>query len=252
LSPEEAFQTSGANVFNVEKLQSLVPSAVLKRQIFSHDSCSFEDFNEGDLEIFKYPKFDENFVIGADCALGVGQDSSACVVMDSHNEVVALYRNNRIDPTQYGDLLFYLGRYYNNALLAVESNSLGIATLNRLKQMNYVNLYHQTKVANVSNEEGTRLGWRTTQATKPMIIAHLKNAIENDDVNLASPRIIQECMDYVADANGRTNAIIGSHDDTVIATAIALEVLRTHRDRLVNTKVGFQNQQFLEDSTSWL
>lgn len=252
LSPEEAFQTSGANVFNVEKLQSLVPSAVLKRQIFSHDSCSFEDFNEGDLEIFKYPKFDENFVIGADCALGVGQDSSACVVMDSHNEVVALYRNNRIDPTQYGDLLFYLGRYYNNALLAVESNSLGIATLNRLKQMNYVNLYHQTKVANVSNEEGTRLGWRTTQATKPMIIAHLKNAIENDDVNLASPRIIQECMDYVADANGRTNAIIGSHDDTVIATAIALEVLRTHRDRLVNTKVGFQNQQFIEDSTSWL
>lgn len=252
LSPEEAFQTSGANVFNVEKLQSLVPSAVLKRQIFSHDSSSFEDFNEGDLEIFKYPKFDENFVIGADCALGVGQDSSACVVMDSRNEVVALYRNNRIDPTQYGDLLFYLGRYYNNALLAVESNSLGIATLNRLKQMNYVNLYHQTKVANVSNEEGTRLGWRTTQATKPMIIAHLKNAIENDDVNLASPRIIQECMDYVADANGRTNAIIGSHDDTVIATAIALEVLRTHRDRLVNTKVGFQNQQFSEDMTSWL
>lgn len=252
LSPEEAFQTSGANVFNVEKLQSLVPSSVLKRQIFSHDSASFEDFNEGDLEIFKYPKFDENFVIGADCALGVGQDSSACVVMDSHNEVVALYRNNRIDPTQYGDLLFYLGRYYNNALLAVESNSLGIATLNRLKQMNYVNLYHQTKVANVSNEEGTRLGWRTTQATKPMIIAHLKNAIENDDVNLASPRIIQECMDYVADANGRTNAIIGSHDDTVIATAIALEVLRTHRDRLINTKVGFQNQQFIEDSTSWL
>ena len=252
LTPEEAFQTSGANVFNVEKLQSLVPSAVLKRQIFSHDSCTFEDFNEGDLEIFKYPKFDHNFVIGADCALGVGQDSSACVVMNSDNEVVALYRSNRIDPTQYGDLLFYLGRYYNNALLAVESNSLGIATLNRLKQMNYVNLYHQTKVANVSNEEGTRLGWRTTQATKPMIIAHLKNAIENDDVNLASPRIIQECMDYVADANGRTNAIIGSHDDTVIATAIALEVLRTHRDRLVNTKVGFQNQQFLEDSTSWL
>jgi len=252
LSPEEAFQTSGANVFNIEKLQSLVPSTVLKRQMFNQSSSSFEDYSEGDVSIFEYPKFDENFVIGADCALGVGQDSSACVVMNSSNEVVALYRNNRIDPTQYGDLLFYLGRYYNNALLAVESNSLGIATLNRLKQMNYVNLYHQTKVANVSNEEGSRLGWRTTQATKPMIIAHLKNAIENDDINLASPRIIQECMDYVADANGRTNAITGAHDDTVIATAIALEVLRTHRDRLINTKVGFQNQQFSEDQTSWL
>ena len=252
LTPEEAFQVSGANVFNIEKLQSLVPSNVLKRQAFNINSSCFEDKQEGSLEIFQYPKFDENFVIGADCALGVGQDSSACVVMNTNNEVVALYRNNRIDPTKYGDLLFYLGRYYNNSLLAVESNSLGIATLNRLKQMRYVNLYHQTKVANVSNEEGTRLGWRTTQATKPMIIGHLKNAIENDDINLSSPRIIQECMDYVADDNGRTNAISGAHDDTVIATAIALEVLRTHRDRLSQNRVGFQNQQFQEDNTAWL
>jgi len=252
LTAEEAFQTSGANVFNIEKLQSLVPSEIKKKQMFNQSSSSFEDFAQGDLEIFQFPKYDSNFVIGADCALGVGQDSSACVVMNVDNEVVALYRNNRIDPSMYGDLLFYLGRYYNNALLAVESNSLGIATLNRLKQMNYVNLYHQTKVANVSNEEGSRLGWRTTQATKPMIIAHLKNAIENDDVNLASPRIIQECLDYVADDNGRTNAISGGHDDTVIATAIALEVLRTHRDRLVSNKVGFQNMQFVEDTTNWL
>jgi hypothetical protein len=252
LCPEEAFQVSGSNVFSIEKLQSLIPDKVMKRQMFSLPSSSFEDHSEGTLEIFQYPKFDVNFVIGADCALGVGQDSSACVVMNPENEVVAVYRNNRIDPTQYGDLLFYLGRYYNNALLAVESNSLGIATLNRLKQMKYVNLYHQTKVANVSNEEGNRLGWRTTQATKPMIIGHLKNAIENDDINLASTRIIQECMDYVSDANGRTNAISGAHDDTVIATAIALEVLRTHRDRLIQNKVGFQNQQFEEDLTSWL
>lgn len=249
---EEAFQVSGANVFSLEKLQSLVPEKLMKRQMFSLTSSTFEDHSEGFLEIYQYPKFDHNFVIGADCALGVGQDSSACTVMNADNEVVAVFRNNRIDPTQYGDLLFYLGRYYNNALLAVESNSLGIATLNRLKQMNYVNLYHQTKVANVSNEEGSRLGWRTTQATKPMIIGHLKNAIENDDINLASPRIIQECMDYVADANGRTNALSGSHDDTVIATAIALEVLRTHRDRLVQNRVGFQNQQYEEDNTSWL
>ena len=252
LSAEEAFVVSGSNVFDIEKLQKVIPSAPLKRQLFKLDSSTFEDHSEGNLEIYQYPKFNDNFVIGADCALGVGQDSSAACVMNDKNEVVAIYRNNKIDPTQYGDLLFYLGRYFNNALLAVESNSLGIATLNRLKQMNYVNLYHQTKTANVSNDEGTRLGWRTTQATKPMIIGHLKNAIENDDINLASTTLIQECMDYVSDANGRTNAISGCHDDTVIATAIALEVLRTHRDRLSNTRVGFKNTQFVEDNTAWL
>lgn len=251
-TPEEAFIVSGANVFNPEKLVSLESQIPLRKQFFNLAASCFEDSNEGSLEIFEYPKFSDNFVIGADPALGVGQDYSAAVVMNTDNKVVAVYRNNRIDPTQFGDLLFYLGRYYNNSLTAVESNSLGIATLNRLKQMNYVNLYHQTKIANISNEEGQRLGWRTTSASKPMIIGHLKNAIENDDICLSSGRIIQECMDYVADDSGRTNAIKGSNDDTVIATAIALEVLRTHRDRLSSNKVGFQNRQFILDQTEWL
>ena len=239
-------------MFDTGKLEDMVALPCMKRQHFSLESCMFEDHREGFLEIYKYPKFDSNFIIGADCALGVGQDYSAAVVLNADREVCAVYRNNKIDPTQYGDLLFYLGRYYNNALVAVESNSLGIATLNRLKQMDYVNLYHQTKVANVSNEEGTRLGWRTTQATKPMIIGHLKNAIENDDISLAAPVIIQECMTYVADASGKTNAISGCNDDTVIATAISLEVLRTHGDRLSATRVSFRNQSFQVDNTQWL
>jgi len=85
-----------------------------------------------------------------------------------------------------------------------------------------------------------------------MIIGHLKNAIENDDISLASPVIIQECMNYVADASGKTNAISGCHDDTVIATAIALEVLRTHGDRLSTTRVSFRNQAYTPDNTQWL
>ena len=82
----------------------------------------------------------------------------------------------------YGEFLFYLGRYYNNAFLAVESNSMGIATLQKLDHMKYVNLYRQTKIANVLNEEGERLGFRTTSATKPAVIGNLKNLIENDDI----------------------------------------------------------------------
>ena len=81
----------------------------------------------------------------------MGQDYSAAVVMDNKNRVAAVYRNNRIDPSMYGEFLFYLGRYYNNAFLAVESNSMGIATLQKLDHMKYVNLYRQTKIANVLN-----------------------------------------------------------------------------------------------------
>jgi hypothetical protein len=253
-SPEEAFIASGSNVFNLGKLNTLIPQPILAKREFNFESCLFEDARQGSIEIFKYPTFDDSFAIGADVALGVGKDSSAAVVMNSKREVCAVYRNNLIDPSQFGDFLFYLGRYYNNALLAVESNSMGIATLNRLTQMKYVNLYYQTKIANVSKEDGMRVGWKTTAQTKPAIIGFLKNAIEQDDVWIPSIVVIRELMNYVADESGKTNAQFGYNDDTVIALAIALEVIRTHGDRLTNTNVPFSQKQggFQTVETNWL
>jgi hypothetical protein len=253
-TPEEAFIVSGSNVFNIEKLSALVPQPILKQMEFSFEAMMMEEKPRGSIEIFKFPTFEDSFVVGADVALGVGKDYSTAVVMNNKREVCAVYRNNTIDPSQFGDLLFYLGRYYNNALLAVESNSMGIATLNRLTQMGYVNMYYQTKMANVSKEEGTRIGWRTTSASKPAIIGFLKNAIEQEDIWIPSRIIIGELMNYVADDSGKTNAIIGHNDDTVIALAIALEVIRTHGDRLTTNNVPFAQRMgsFQQIESTWL
>jgi len=176
------------------------------------------------------------------------------VVLDTERRVIALFRDNYLDPSKFGDLLFYLGRYYNNALLTVESNSMGVATLSRLTQMNYVNLYRQTKISSISKEEGTVVGFRTTQVTKPHIIGNLKNAIENDDILIPSKIMIQEIRDYIATESGKTEAAPGCHDDTVMATAIALETLRTHYDKLTLNKVPWSQQFSMEDQddTLWL
>jgi len=253
-TPEEAFLVSGSNVFNIEKLSSLVPKPILATKEFNFESRMMDSVNKGSIEIFKYPIVSDSFAIGADVSLGVGKDYSSAVIMNQNREVCCVYRNNTIDPSQFGDLLFYLGRYYNNALLAVESNSMGIATLNRLTQMEYVNMYYQTKMANVSKEEGTRIGWRTTSASKPAIIGFLKNAIEHDDVMIPSRIVIGELMNYVATDNGKTNASSGYNDDTVIALAIALEVIRTHGDKLTNNMVPFAQKMgaFQQVNTTWL
>jgi len=252
--PDEAFIMSGNNVFNSEKLDALIPEAPKKLMSWDINSKMFEDNREGKLTIFEYPQFDSNYVIAADVALGVGQDSSVAVVMDSHSRVVAMYRDNRIDPSLYGELLFYLGRYYNNSLLCVESNSMGIATLQKLESMNYVNLYKQTKIANVSNDEGLRLGFRTTSASKPAIIGNLKNLIENESVNIPSNIIIQELKDYISTETGKTEAAPGCYDDCVMALAMACEVLRTHWDRLSNTNISWRQraQNTTIDDTQWL
>ena len=251
---DEAFIVSGSNVFNVEKLDALIPRSIVKRTEWDPSSKMFDENREGNLHMFDYPDFDEPYVIGADVSLGVGQDYSSAVVMNNKYEVVALYRNNRIDPSLWGELLFYLGRYYNNAFLAVESNSMGIATLQKLDHMGYVNLYRQTKVANVSNEEGERLGFRTTSATKPAIIGNLKNLIDNEEVMIPSPIIIQELKDYIATDTGKTEAAPGCYDDTVISLAICAEVLRTHWDRLSTRNVSWREKigNWQPDSTNWL
>ena len=250
---DEAFIVSGSNVFNVERLDALVPRPHLRRSEWDPASKMLDESREGNLYIYDYPQWDEPYVIGADVSLGVGQDYSAAVVMNNKYQIVAHYRNNRIDPSQWGELLFYLGRYYNNAFLAVESNSMGIATLQKLDSMGYVNLYRQTKVANVSNEEGERLGFRTTSATKPAIIGNLKNLIENEEVMIPSPQVIQELKDYVATDTGKTEAAPGCYDDSVIALSICCEVLRTHWDRLQTTNVSWRQKvaDFRPDNTNW-
>jgi len=253
-SPEEAFLVSGNTVFDQECLLNYEPQAPSYIRVFDEISSYFEDNKEGHLEIWTPPSFSEKFIIGADVALGVGQDHSTAVVFNTNRKVCALFRDNHVDPSMFGDLLFYLGRYYNNALLAVESNSLGIATLNRLKQMNYVNLYYQTKSANLSNEEGSKPGFRTTVSTKPMIIGNLKRAIEDHDLAIPSDIILGELKTYVADEKGATNALPGNYDDTVMALAISLEAYRTHQHRLTDDTVSWRDRvgQIQEDNTQWL
>ena len=251
---EEAFIVSGTGVFDTDKLNQYIPEKAISRREFDYTSNVFETDSRGSLEIFKYPDFNMQYIIGADVALGVGKDNSAAVVMTPNREVVAVFQNNRVDPSDFGDVLFYLGRYYNNALLAVEINSMGIATANRLKQMNYVNLYYQTNMANISNEDTLKLGWRTSVATKGAIIGNLKNAIENFHIRIPSSKILHECKMYISDDRGRTNAAAGETDDLVISTAIALEVVRTHGHRLAENRVPWiqRNNVFKQDNSNWL
>ena len=253
-SADEAFIVSGSNVFNVERLDALIPSAPVSTRAWDPNSKYFEEIREGKLQQWEYPDWDKPYVVAADVALGVGQDYSVALVLDTNWKVVAMYRDNRVDPATYGELLFYLGRYYNNAFLCVESNSMGIATLQRLEQMGYVNLYKQTKIANVSNEEGLRLGFRTTLSTKPAIIGNLKKLVEDEGIYIPSNIIIQEMKDYISTDTGKTEAAPGCHDDTVMALAMGVEVLRTHMDRLTLNRVSWKDRigDWQPDSTNWL
>jgi len=253
--PEEAFIVSGSNVFDSKITNDMVGRSPRKRMMFNDEFGSWDEHREGDLQIWIPPTFDAKYAIAADVSLGTNQDYSVAVVFNSERQLCAMYRTNIMDPGTFGDILFYLGRYYNNALLCVESNSIGNTTLDRLMQMSYVNLYYETKVASMRTQDTTRLGFRTTSASKPRIIGYLKRLIEDLDIDLPSDIIIQELKDYIANDNGKTEALQGSHDDTVMAVAIAMEVLRTHGNKLTADKVSWKEKTSAfnyQDNTQWL
>ena len=94
----------------------------------------------------------------------------------------------------------------------------------------------------MSSEEGVRLGFRTTSATKPAIIANLKNLIENEEILIPSVQIIKELKDYISTDTGKTEAAPNCYDDSIIALAIGCEVLRTHWDRLGTSNVSWKQK----------
>jgi len=258
-TPQEAFVVSGSSVFDKEKLEKYIPQPIILCKEYDESRCEFVDCETtaGSLKIYRTPKFDDLFLIGGDVSLGVGKDYSAAVVMDSHKRVCALYRNNLIDPSKFGDVLFYLSRYFNNALLGPERNSMGAATIARLIQMGHQNLYRPVQMANVQPHETEEIGFRTTHTSKPAIIGNLKRALEANELWIPSTIMLAELKSYIMKDNGGTEGAPGTNDDTVIALAIALEMHRTHGQKLTRDKVPFTQKNLLQaqmaqDHSTWL
>jgi len=224
---QESFIQSGRGVFDAEALAKYVPEDPTSIREYSEENSLFDINGEGSLQVWVAPNMEKKYIIGADVAQGVGGDYSTAVVMNSDREVVALYRNNRIDPSRFGSVLFYLGRWYNNCLLTCESNSIGIATLQQLHYMSYPNIYRQKKTANAQLDIINTLGFKTTTATKAPIISNLQNMVKDFDIKIPSLTILDELRDYVVHqtitGGTKMGAAVGKHDDTVMALAICCE-----------------------------
>ena len=252
---EEAFLVSGSNVFDPSVVTAMESTAPKVKMEYNDDLGYFEPDNHGNLQVWTPPHFDGKYVIGVDVALGANQDYSVATVFDPERRLCALYRTNTMDPGTFGDVLFYLGRYYNNALMAVESNSIGNTTLDRLMQMSYLNLYFETKVAMMRTENTERIGFRTTAASKPRVIGALKRLVEDRDIGIPSDIIIDEMKSYISNDAGKTEAVQGKHDDCIMATAIAMEALRTNWDKLTSDIVPWKQKASAyryDDNTRWI
>ncbi len=249
----EAFLSSGSVVFPTEIVNDWDPIKPMVMESFSAaPRLNFDLDPRGKLSTWGYKDNDTGYIVGADVSNGVGGDYSTAVVMDQNYKLVAIYRDNVINPGAFGELLYHLGQRYNNALIICESNGPGSATLNQLMGMDYPNMYYETKLTQGSTDETMRLGFTTTGKSKPHIISGLSHSIRQKQFISPCHIMRHEIMSYEIDKNGKMGAPIGLHDDTVIAAALCIEGLRTHSATLHKKVNWMKYSQYTENNTKWL
>lgn len=230
-TPHEAFIASGSTVFNTKALIHLEKNTEEAKTYTIHDDSQrnpyVEEDHNGKLKIWDMPDKSDEYVIGADVAEGLatGDYSVADVVRVRDMKTVARYRSNLVDPDQFAHVLDKLGRFYNWALVGPEINNHGLAVVQRLRDLFYNNLYKREKGLDEVFETPTaKFGWKTTSITKPLAIDYLAEAIRENLVKDEDIVFVEEAFSYVRDEKGRTNAETGTHDDTIMAKAIALQL----------------------------
>ena len=178
----------------------------------------------------QYLKFDKTktYVCGADTAEGVGGDSSVGIIIEVQSrKVAAVLKSNNWKPYEFAHKLNELCYLFEKPggsvpLLAVERNNHGHAVLLELDQhIRYPNLYYRE--IGLECERDDSPGWVTDKITRPIMINAFIDAVENKYLNLHDKYILGECLTLVNN-EGKIEAAEGKHDDSIIATSIALQL----------------------------
>jgi hypothetical protein len=208
------------------------------------------------LWVWDYPNYSKEYLVVADVARGDGSDFSAAQVFDVESlDQVAEYKG-QLSTTDFGNFLIELSTKYNDALLVIENNNVGWATIQTIIDREYKNLFYQSKDLQyvdvehqlqsnryTAQDRNMVPGFSTTIKTRPLIVAKMEEYIREKLVKINSARLIEELFVFIYN-NNKAEAMSGYNDDLVIAYAIALWVrdtalrLKKEKDNLQRAMLG--------------
>ena len=153
--------------------------------------------------VWKYHLTEHKYVIAADIARGDAADYSAFQVIDvSNSEQVAEYKG-KLPPDQFAVLLAEAGKRYGNALICPENNTYGYATIMKLVEIGYRELYFKSekdKFATLygnSTPDISRIGFQTNAVSRGQILTKLEEVIRTNSVRFYSARLYDELKTFI-------------------------------------------------------
>jgi hypothetical protein len=225
------FLTSGNSVFDLLDIKAIEDMLT--------EVDIYETRMNGSLVIVHPPIPGERYYLAADIASGRSRDYSAFTVMSRSGKEAAYYKG-KIPVSEFANLLMKTGKEFNRAVIAPESNDIGLAVTTKIQDHAYPNLFYTTRFLKEKGETKPKIekvpGWYTTMKTRPIIIDELEDDIRNEKVEIFDKFFVQEAYTFIYDERNRPVAM-GKHsgktededmlddentytDDSIIAKAI--------------------------------
>jgi len=162
---ESCWLSAGGMYFSGEHLKALLLQAPAPLRIE----------RGGELEVFSELQARERAIGGCDTAEGVGGDSATIVFRAFPSwRLLRTYTSNTVRPKEFAAIVNEEARGLGRAFLVIEKNMHGITVLTHLRDDHRYPvqaLYHRQPLDQAQREAGARIGWATTEESKPLMLS---------------------------------------------------------------------------------
>lgn len=176
----------------------------------------------------------EFIVAAADTAAG-GTDYCAVQFLSKTKlDVPLVYHKKTLATEMTNELLPVLEKLFDLTglppTIAYERNNGGLFEMERLASLNRADkfdIFTMPEYGTTDAGQSKRLGWDTNTATRPKMLADLKQALDGHLLNVYDRPTIEECYAFIVvqtSSSWKAQAEHGAHDDLVMALAIVWQL----------------------------
>lgn len=226
-SPGEAFLHSGTGVFDNEQIVlrlERLPGPAGRGEFADGEWTESET---GAITLYELPEEGVPYVLGGDTA-GEGSDYFTAIVIDNVSGRIAAKLRQKYSEPEYVRQIYALGRFYNDALVAIETNFSTYPVM-KLAEMEYPNQYSREREDTYTRQMRKSYGFRTDRQSRPRAIANLVEVFSSHPEWFTDRELLEEMLTFCYNEDHRPEALAGKHDDLVMGAAITYAVRHQQR-----------------------
>ena len=226
-SPGEAFLHSGTGVFDNEQIVLRLERLPGPAGRGEFTDGEWTESETGAITLYELPEEGVPYVLGGDTA-GEGSDYFTAIVIDNVTGRIAAKLRQKYSEPEYVRQIYALGRFYNDALVAIETNFSTYPVM-KLQEMEYSNQYSREREDTYTRQMRKSYGFRTDRQSRPRAIANLVEVFSSHPEWFTDRELLEEMLTFCYNEDHRPEALAGKHDDLVMGAAITYAVRHQQR-----------------------